>query len=164
MGERGTVVEKQVTLCFLSSSIGRKRGNTPDSQIGLPRSCKRICGCFLPLHRSGMERHEKCNWLFKAFRYFQFQSCYCLFTIRNRFKILFEIFDILTQSNGLLSWVFFMGYVSADVHVASTFGVLQMEFLVLSTAAVVSSFLWKYRIGKEILMGFHTACGVYKLC
>lgn len=50
-----------------------------------------------------------------------------------------------------------MGYVSADIHVASTFFVRQMEFLALSTVAVIS-FLWKYRIGKEILMGFHTAC------
>lgn len=56
-----------------------------------------------------------------------------------------------------------MGYVSAEVHVASTFGVLQMEFLVLSTVAVVSSFLRQYRKGKETLMGFHTACEVYKL-
>lgn len=61
MGERGTVVEKQTILCFLSSSVGR-RGITPDSQIALPSTVLRgFVDVFLSLHRSGMEGHETYN-------------------------------------------------------------------------------------------------------
>lgn len=77
MEERGKVVAKQRTRCFLGSAVGRRRENTPDSQIALASIVLiGFVDVFLPAHMSGMQGHEKCNWLFKAFCYFQFQCCY----------------------------------------------------------------------------------------